>query len=147
MISEEWDTLETFDKKNQPLDAAWVKVLEAFGDATYLRLEATGQWQVLGDAISPCGPDGHPELSFCQERLIVKTAPPGSLIGKFGGSSVDRGSENVFSIGSFCIVALPDKVVGPLFVGVNGALSRPGVSLSQLRLVIAGARPSFGKQS
>jgi hypothetical protein len=141
MIKEEWDTLETFDRTDEPLTAPWVKVLDAFGDATHLRIEATGQWQVLGGGIQPCGPDGHMELSLAPERLLVPTAPAGALIGKIGGSSVGRADAPVFPIGSLCTVAIPDKAIGPLFVAVNGALLRPGAVLAQVRLVIAGARP------
>ena len=143
MLYEEWDTIATFERENQPLAAPWLLALEAFGDATYLRLEATGQWQVLGGDIAPCGPDGHMELFLAPDRLFVTTAPAGALIGKIGGSSVGRSDGHVFPIGSLCVVAIPDKAVGPLFVSVNGAFARPGGVLTRLRLVIAGARPHF----
>jgi hypothetical protein len=143
MVPEEWDALSTFEQPNLALEAPWLRVLETFGDATYLRLEATGQWQVLGGGIAPCGPDGHLDLFLPQERLIVPAAPAGALIGKIGGSTAGRTDGSVFTIGAFCVVAVPDKAVGPLFIGVNGAVFRPGGNLTQLRLVISGARPKF----
>jgi hypothetical protein len=143
MVLEEWDALITFEQANLALGASWLKVLETFGDATHLRLEATGEWQVLGGDIAPCGPDGHLDLSLPQDRLIVPAAPPGALIGKIGGSSASRTDGSVFTIGSLCVVAVPDKAVGPLFISVNGAVYRPGGNLTQLRLRISGARPKF----
>ncbi len=143
MIQEEWDVLATFEQNNEALTAPWLRVLEAFGDATHLQIEATGRWQVLGGDIQPCGPDGHMELSLAPERLLVAAAPAGALIGKIGGSSVGRTDGHVFPIGSLCTVAIPDKSVGPLYVAVNGGWLRPGTILTQIRVVIAGARPSF----
>ena len=100
-----------------------------------------------------CGPDGIVGLTFPNERLIVADCAVGALLGRIGGSSAtlkaaapadaksDAGAAKPesdepkpFAIGTHTVIGLPEKGVGPLFVGFN-ILLRP-VQVRALTLTI-----------
>lgn len=118
---------------NRDVPVPWLMVLEDLvGLATYLRFRASGVWTTMA-GLPGCGPDGLVGQSFPDDRLIVPDCPVGALIGRIGGSSAtlkaaapaaDSGESKPFPIGCNAVIKLPDKVVGPLFIGFN-ILLRP----------------------
>ncbi len=154
----DWKELKTFEISNRDVSAPWIPVLEAFGAATHLQITAEGGWIAMGGSLAECGPDGLAGLPLIPERLIAADCPVGALIGKIGGSSAaataatsapvtaatsapanppptDEGK--AFAIGSHCVTRVPEKSIGPLFVGFK-CLARP-VNVVRLKIVIAGA--------
>ena len=109
-----------------PVATLWLLAVEIVLDAKYLRIEAQGEWSILPGRLGPCGPDGHLGLALAADRLIVADCPPGTLIGKFGGSAASLGTTDPkpFAIGSLAVIAIPEKGIGSLFIGFNG-VSRP----------------------
>lgn len=62
---------------------------------------------------------------------LIASAPIGALIGRIGGSTADQTLDNGtpparigFAVGRICILSVPDKPVGALFLGVNDAATR-----------------------
>lgn len=119
--------------------------LESFGEANLLRIQATGTWAPFA-GLPSCGPDGLAGFNYPDSSLIVADCPVGALIGRIGGSSATvkavgdapPGQTKAFAVGSYCVVKLPEGVVGPLFIGFNGLL-RP-VMVEALTLALATAR-------
>ncbi len=145
MTSLTWTTLKTFTLPQQAVAVPWLMALENFGRVTnYLKLTAKGQWTPMS-GFAACGPDGLTGQTFPEDRLLVTDCPVGALIGRIGGSSaslktpnpvVEAGEGKPFPVGSFTILKLPDKAVGPLFLGFN-VLFRP-VDLTSLEVTIEG---------
>ena len=149
-----WTELTTFEiSQERDVSAPWILVLETLRDATHLQIKAEGSWAAMGGSLTVCGPDGHAGIPVVPERLIATDCPVGALIGKIGGSSAavssaahmyasERpvGEGKPFAIGSHCVATIPDKSIGPLFVGFN-CLFRP-VRVSCLKVVVAGSRPT-----
>jgi hypothetical protein len=136
---EDWQPITTIEETDLQISYPWQFVTEIVGDWKILELLAKGEWDCLGDAVKPCGADGHPDLFFPEARLILPACAPGTLIGKFGGSAAARtGDSTAFAIGSQCVIAMPDKKSAQLLIGVNGALPRARLTLQTLRLEISG---------
>ena len=123
----------------------WIMVCEDLGSATtHLKLKATGNWVPMS-GLSSCGPDGLAGQSFSDDNLLLTDCPVGALIGRIGGSSaslktltpaVDAGEGKPLPVGSQTVLKLPDKFVGPLYLGFN-ILFRP-VKVGSLRVQIEG---------
>jgi hypothetical protein len=142
-----------FERKGDETTLPWIPVVEALRDYSHLRIKAEGMWRQVHGNIETCEPDGLPGLPLQSDRLAVADCPVGALIGKLGGSSASvampgqAGSGGqptaglaegkAFAIGSYCVVALPQNFIGPLFVGFNG-LSRP-VRIYALKIWVDGA--------
>jgi hypothetical protein len=114
------------------VNQAWLFVLEGFGEANILRIKATGKWTPL-EGLPACGPDGLMSMNYPDTGLILSDCSVGALLGRIGGSSASikaasadpaAGETKPFPIGTSCIYRLPEKAIGPLFVGFN-CLSRP----------------------
>jgi hypothetical protein len=145
----DWKELKMFEISNTDVSAPWILVLDAFGDATHLKIIAEGCWTAMGGSLAECGPDGLAGLSLIPERLIAADCPVGALIGKIGGSSAAATAASApanplplsegkaFAIGSHCVTSVPEKSIGPLFVGFN-CMARP-VKVVRLKIVVAGA--------
>jgi hypothetical protein len=130
MISLTWTRLGTsaFTVAAGPVDAPWLVAHEdLIGAMTHLKLKARGAWTPLA-GLPECGPDGLMGQSFPEDRLLLKDCPLGALIGRIGGSSAtlkvtevaaDSGEGKPFAIGCHAVIKLPDKVVGPLYLGFN----------------------------
>ena len=114
----------------------WIPVLETFSAATHLQIKVEGSWTPMAH-VEECGPNGLLGLPIQPERLVLPECAFGALLGKIGGSSATHvagaagGNADAtitagkpFAVGSYCVVKIPDKAVGPLFVGFNG-LMRP----------------------
>ena len=112
----------------------WHFLIEIVDSWTLLLLHGDGEWDCLGAAIRPCGPDGHASVCMPDSRLLLSSSPPGALIGKFGGSTA--GKDNAVAIGSRCIVSMPDKRPAALFIAINGALLETHPTLTNFRLEI-----------
>jgi hypothetical protein len=136
MTRDDWDTIFVLDNRPLRLTYPWHFVCEITGDWALLRLRADGEWSCLGDAVRPCGANGHVDLPLQQDRLLVPTSAPGTLIGKFGGSIASRSDGSPFVIGSYCFVAVPDKKIAQLYIGINGAVASAS-ELTWLRLEIS----------
>ena len=144
-----WNELRTFEI-NQPTDfsAPWLMIVDALRDATYLQIKAAGEWS-QGDV--DCGPDGVFGTSAQGPHPAMADCPVGALIGKIGGSSAgstpaaptsggdaSASSEGKpFAIGVHCVIAVPAKSLGPLFISFNN-LPRP-VRVRHLRITVSGA--------
>src|SRR5215469_652787 len=147
----DWKDLTTFEiSTNTDVPAPWIPVLDTFEGKTHLQITAEGSWTVMGGSLAECGPDGLAGLPLISERLIVADCPVGALIGKIGGSSaaataapavpgnsLSISDGKAFAIGSHCVTSVPEKSIGPLFIGFN-CLVRP-VKLMRLKIVIKGA--------
>jgi hypothetical protein len=143
----DWKDLKTFEIADTEVSAPWILVLETFQDATHLRIDAEGCWTAMGGLLAKCGPDGLIGLPLIPERLMAAECPVGALIGKIGGSSAATataaaaspaiGEGKAFAIGLHCVTSVPEKSIGPLFVGFN-CWARP-VKVVRLKIVIAGA--------
>ncbi len=146
MITVTWKEIVTFTLAAGEIAPPWLLALEDLGAATvYLRLKAKGKWSPLS-GLGDCGPDGLAGQSFPEDRLIVTDCPVGALIGRIGGSSAtlkaasaaaDSGESKPFPIGCHTIVKLPEKTLGPLYVGFNIVI-RP-MKLTELTVEISGA--------
>jgi hypothetical protein len=145
MMDLSWTPIVTFSPQAQPVTVAWLMACETFGPATtHLKLTSDGGWTPL-IGLPQCGPDGLVGQLFPEDRLVLTDCSVGALIGRIGGSSAtlkalapatDSGEGKPFPIGRYTIIKLPDKGVGPLFIGFN-IMSRP-VDLNLLKLDIAG---------
>ena len=145
VITLKWSTLLNVTWPAQVIEVPWVMVLDdLWGTTGYLRLKTTGLWTPLA-GLPDCGPDGLAGQPFPEDRLVLTDCPVGALIGRVGGSSAavrattpatDAGESKPFVIGSYVVFKLPDKVVGPLFLGFNIVL-RP-IRLQQLAIVVEG---------
>jgi hypothetical protein len=146
----EWKELKTYGISDREVSALWIAVLDTFEGQTHLQITAEGRWTAMGGSLAECGPDGLAGVPLIPERLIVADCPVGALIGKIGGSSaaattaaavpanppsIDDGK--AFAIGSHCLTSVPEKSIGPLFVGFN-CLARP-VKVVRLKVVVSGA--------
>jgi hypothetical protein len=157
MATVTWNMLPAspFALKEKEITSPWIQVVDALRDYTHLRIKADGWWRQMAGGISCCDADGLPSLVLQSDRLAVTDCPVGALIGKLGGSSASLSVPPVanpagggsapaglaegkaFAIGSYCVVALPQNFIGPLFVSFNGLL-RP-VRIDVLNITVEGA--------
>jgi hypothetical protein len=134
---DDWQQIWHLEETNLAFGYPWVFATELVGDWTSLRLIATGRWSCLGSAVQPCGPNGHPDLPWAADRLLLASVAPGALIGKCGGSIASRGDGTIFAIGERCFLPMPEKKNAQLFIGINGAV--PGANvIAQITLDISG---------
>jgi hypothetical protein len=129
------------------VNQAWLLVLESFGEANILRIKASGSWTPL-EGLPACGPDGLMNMNYPDTGLILSDCSVGALLGRIGGSSASIkaasadaaavGETKPFPIGTSCIYRLPEKAIGPLFVGFN-CLSRP-VRIAAIVVSVESAR-------
>lgn len=159
MAAVRWNTLTdpAFELELADVSQPWLRVLDAFRNYTHLRIVADGTWSQLDGAIGTCTPDGLPGLALRSDWLTVADCPVGALIGKLGGSSASLSSPaassaekggagndasgglaegKAFAIGSYCVAALPQNFIGPLFVSFNGL--RWPVRVNTLRITVEG---------
>jgi hypothetical protein len=149
-----WQELATFDLTAggvQDVAAPWVMALELFGGATHLRLIAeVARWTAM-PGLPECGADGLPDLPMPDTALLLTDCAPAALIGRIGGSSATLkvgdnppvGTSKPFAVGNHCVVELPAKAVGPLFLGFN--LRHRPVAVAALRLRVSQATPTFSE--
>lgn len=119
----------------------WLRLVDTIRGASHLMINATGEWTALPGLLAPCGPDGLAGLVLPAERVVLPDAPPGALIGRIGGSSAGLKAEGAFVIGSGCVVAVPDKSIGPLFVSFN-ITARP-VVVTAIAIEVSRETPSL----
>jgi hypothetical protein len=125
----------------------WLAALDSFGESTLLRVRAEGSWTPF-EGLPACGPDGLAGVSYPETGLVITDCLVGALIGRIGGSSAtlkaasadtaNTGETKAFAIGSYCVLRIPEKALGPLFIGFN-SLARP-VRLQSLTLTLETAR-------
>ena len=149
-----WTPLPTFRLPQGLITKPWLLVLEEprATEASHLKIQVTGAWTPTGGSLSRCDPDGLLGAPMQTDKLAVTNCPLGAVLGKFGGSSAsfvppatDGGSLSEgqsFVIGSFCVVAIPDKSFGPLFLSFNG-LIRPIAVAEEIVVTIAGSTPTL----
>jgi hypothetical protein len=132
---------------NVPVSTArpglWTRAAEFLRGPAFLRIEArndgtnstpstwcysTGIW---------CTAEGLGSNTELLRSLIITSAPPGSLVGKIGGSSAGQNDGRVFLAGRFAIVELSSSDRGPLYLTINDSLSDPHTNRSQLLVDIA----------
>jgi hypothetical protein len=145
MISLTWKPIHKFTLDEKDIFAPWILAQEEVGAATtYLKLMAEGEWIAMA-GLTECGPDGLVGQSFPDDRLMLADCSVGALIGRIGGSSAslkvqnpsaESGEVKPFPIGCHTVLKLPEKCVGPLYVGFN-VLFRP-VKLKSLTVDILG---------
>jgi len=88
----------------------WLKAIECPTDATHLRIEATGEWQLMPGVLAKCDPDGLVGLRVTSDQLLMPDVPAGALIGKFGGSSA---SATPISVPGLNVPANPQQAQQP----------------------------------
>jgi hypothetical protein len=140
-----WDPIDTINQTSLTLSLPWHFLVEVVDPYGFLSIEAFGEWDCLGAAIKPCGPNGHASFMLPDPRLLLTSSPPGALIGKFGGSSAGHETPStIFAIGSRCVVAMPEKRPVPLYIAVNGAVVDSSPVLENFRITISGAPALVG---
>jgi hypothetical protein len=145
MNIKDWQHLVTFNPPDgsPELDCPWIKIIDYVVGPRILKFEATGRWQCM-EPPQPgsCGPNGYLGLSWPAANLSLPTSAPGALIGKLGGSTIDLKDGTIFGIGTFALLAVPEKTIQPVFVGINGAPSKPGLALMRLNIVVSSTDPN-----
>jgi hypothetical protein len=138
-----WNPVATNPLPTPPVAIAvpWLPLVDTIRGATHLRISATGSWSPLPGLLAWCGPDGLAGLVLPADRVVLADAPPGALIGRFGGSSASLKADGAFAIGSGCVVAVPAGSIGPLFVSFN-ITARP-VQVTALAIEVLGATPNL----
>jgi hypothetical protein len=131
-----WNSLARVQLNSQSVESRWVTATEYLKGPGVLKFKATGEWEPFDGY--RCGPDGTSGFQLAPERMVVVKGAAGCLIGKLGGSSasLDEAGSTVFAIGSFAVIALADKFVGPLFIGFNMDRSQRGLQVTSLDLII-----------
>jgi hypothetical protein len=159
MTTINWKLLKEYTiDQSRAIMVPWILVLDAPRESTHLQIKAEGKWTPVGGLLGDCDPDGLLGPPFQTDRLVVPDCPVGALIGKFGGSSASLSplaspptapvaaatpasppaappaltEGKAFAIGSYCVLAIPERSIGPLYVSFNG-LIRP-VNLVQLKI-------------
>ncbi|MDI7863347.1 hypothetical protein MRS76_15425 [Rhizobiaceae bacterium n13] len=145
-----WKQLTTYElPSKQPNDLSfhepWRLVCESIEDATDLKIAVTGEWKVKGNDVLKCGPNGLLGFTLAESELVLKGCPFGALLGKIGGSSAfhkesttTSAADQLFAIGAYCTLKLPEETTGPLFIGFN-ALARP-IEILQMKIVVSSGR-------
>jgi hypothetical protein len=142
MPVDDWELVHTTGPIALTLMLPWHFVVEITDPFSLLCLTADGEWDCLGQAVRPCGPNGHPSLPLPDARLLLTSSPPGALLGKFGGSTAGRETtSSPFAIGARCVVPMPEKRPAALFIAVNGALTETRPTLTNFKLEIFGVGP------
>lgn len=99
-----------------------------------LRTASSQRWNYSeGDE---CGADGDLLSSLDRSKCICPTAPAGSIIGKFGGSTADTANFTPFAVGHFCVIEATDKQRGPLFLTINDELTGLANNTGELEVTI-----------
>jgi hypothetical protein len=143
MPSDNWELVQLIGPADLALSLPWHFLYEIDDAYALLCLKAEGEWDCLGTALKPCGPDGHAGLFLTDRRLLVESSPAGALVGKFGGSTAGPDpSSSAFAIGSRCYVAMPERRPVALFVAINGALTEARPELINFKFEIFGANSS-----
>jgi hypothetical protein len=151
MVTAKWTELKAFEIAPQAPESRrepWLVALDQMPDGTHLKIQAEGEWSMGDGQYASCGPDGLAGMAIPADRLLAADVPFGALLGRIGGStatltavSASAGETKPFAVGTTCIIAIPDKAVGPLLVGFNGVL-RP-VLLRRLKVAVSVGQPTF----
>lgn len=107
------------DKVPGKNDALWTPVFDYVEGPTRLRFKASGKWTYAEGRDT--GPEGDRNLGFPQD-VLVPGAPVGALVGKIGGSSVDKPDatkQPVFPVGTDCVISVDERAKGTLFLTMN----------------------------
>jgi hypothetical protein len=155
-MSTQWiDFTPTLPAAGSVVDSLWMMAAETLTGVSHLRVTATGSWSFVPIAGLSCGPDGLSGLQLASSQLILPSAMPGCLLGRLGGSSasvtalggekpesppaeeVPTTPDGPFAIGSECLIRIPAKLYGPLFIGFN-LRARP-IKIETLTLAVRGA--------
>jgi hypothetical protein len=144
MNIKDWQHVISFNPSIAPtLESPWIKLVDYIVGPKILKFEAAGQWQCLEPPqAGPCGPNGYVGLTWPAANLLLPTSAPGALIGKLGGSSVDAKDGSIFGIGTYALVVVPDKTIQPVFIGINGAPTKPGLMLTRMSIVVSATDPN-----
>jgi hypothetical protein len=128
---------------SQRITSRWLIGVEYLIGPMVLRLKAKGEWEPFSGF--RCGPDGTSTFQLAPERMVITKGSPGCLIGKLGGScaSLDETGNILFAIGMYAVISVPDKFVGPLFIGFNLDRTQVGLQLFDLELTIETAAWPF----
>ncbi|MBV8188414.1 MAG: hypothetical protein JOY64_36175 [Alphaproteobacteria bacterium] len=141
--------IEGTDTELKPIKEPWRVLARVIRDCTYMRLvvDDDGAWRIPG-VDTNCGPDGYAGIEI-GGKTVIDDCAIGALIGRFGGGSAgystqaatDADKGRPFPIGTYCIMPIPAKSVGPLFVGFN-VVARP-IQVRRLKITIEGATPTL----
>ncbi|KAB7643925.1 hypothetical protein [Polymorphobacter fuscus] len=147
-----WIRIETRQPTAGPFDLPWLPLVDMVENFNWLRITAQGMWTPFPGVALTCRPDGYGGFQLANSALVLANCPMGALIGKFGGSSAHAepakvadgqaaddeavATSSVFAIGSHCVLKLPTKPHGPLFIGFN-LHSRP-IEINNLTITVEG---------
>ena len=116
----DWKNLDERDRVQipaKPESGIWTPARSYVGTGMILRLHVSGQWKPLPN--TPCGADGLRHWAYGRDRLLTKSAPLGTLVGKIGGGNMDAEGD-ILVVGSLCVLKI-DKTEGPLYLTINDA--------------------------
>ena len=102
----------------------WTLVADFVPPVSLLKLVADphDRWSYADSREAICGPDGDRETFLARTDCLCPAAPVGALIGKIGGSAAGEKDSAAFTVGSSCVIAVPDGG-GPLFLTINDEFS------------------------
>ena len=118
----EWDDLDDRAVVTVPAcpeGGLWTLVRTQLVAPAVIRIDASGIWRLAPD-LPECGADGLRHWIYGRDLLLTKKAPPGALIGKYGGSCSAADEADIFIVGSATVLLL-EKAIGPLYLTINGA--------------------------
>jgi hypothetical protein len=134
-----------FKLQNEPIEAPWLMVVEAFEDFDHLQITSEGTWPAYPGLPLECGPDGISASPIAAEQRLIADCRLGALIGKLGGSSAmldipsgESSGLGMFALGTNALVKVPSGCFGPLFIGFN-VKARP-ISIANLSVTVRGAK-------
>jgi len=154
MPDPKWHLLVEMPIPAKPEKGIWTLALDSVEGVARLRIEAEGDWTYDQNLTKSCGPDGDTRQDYDSSHCLMPKAPPGSLIGKLGGSTAGVEDGYVFVIGSFCVVVpgTPERggtekipVNGPLYLGINDR--RDGMSDNTGKITVRVLDPKLASPS
>lgn len=156
----DWSDLlsKPFEMTDEEVIAPWFVACETISGFTHLRITAQGRWTLPAPKVVPFDPDAGAAPAIPTGWPQLSGVPVGALVGKIGGGSAGVMPlapsigvpppppwpvqlDEPFLVGKLCILAIPDKVVGPLYLGFNTP-ARP-MKVTSLKVTVEGATPSF----
>jgi hypothetical protein len=117
--SRAWQRIRQDKVPAKPVDGIWTPILDYVTGPVILRITANGEWRPAAD-LKSCSADGFRHWAFGRDALLAKKAPPGALIGKWGGSNIATDDGEIFLVGTYAVVTV-EKPMGPLYLTINDA--------------------------
>jgi hypothetical protein len=130
-------------------DGLWTLVVEHVEGPGLLQISASpaSRWSYSDTHESICSANGDPRALISRAQCLLATAPVGSLIGKFGGSTAGASDGTLmFVVGMRCTVKVPSGG-GPLYLTINdepGGMDNNANEVQLEKLMISLDAPASG---